>query len=152
MHHTSVHATKRFLINFAPSHNRPARHITATQAFREGDNVWLEIPMFEPKHFPCPAKACLDFVANQQGPMFPTKLLGSLVKICFGRLTTFALNWFDHERGNVSFCQLALQRRDVIKSHTGFKPFHKRTESFGKTFASHQGKRTKTEPVKCACE
>ncbi|MEY2493434.1 MAG: hypothetical protein QOH24_2385, partial [Verrucomicrobiota bacterium] len=87
MDNATVHSTERFLVNLAPGHNRAARDVTAAQAFRQGDDVWLQVPMLEAEHFPRAAKSGLDFVANQQRAVPPAKFLGAFKEIRFRRLT-----------------------------------------------------------------
>src|SRR6516165_3030029 len=115
MNYATVHSTKCLLVNVAPGNDRAARDVTAAQCFRQSNDVGLEVPMLEPKHLAGSPQTTLDFVANEKCAVFPAKSLSAGEEICGGRFTTFALHRFDHERSNISFRQLALERSDVIQ-------------------------------------
>src|SRR3954469_8665914 len=152
MHHASVHPAKSFLVDIAAGDNRAARHVAAAQTLRERDDIRLEVPMLESKHFSGPPEAGLDFITNEEGPVFAAEGLGPLEKIAFRRLATFALDRFDHERRDVAFRKLTLEPFNIVERDTGLESLHERPEPFGKTIAAHERQRAEAEPVKSAFE
>ena len=66
MNNAAIHARKSFLINFAPRHDRAARDVTATQCFRQSDDVRLEVPMLKAEHFSGATESGLHFIGDEQ--------------------------------------------------------------------------------------
>src|SRR5437762_12483373 len=108
MDDATVHSRKRFLINIAPGHDRAARDVSSAERLRQSDDVRLELPMLETKHFSSATQSGLDFIGNKQCAVFAAKLLGVDKKIRFGCLAVFALHRFDHERGDLARTQLSI--------------------------------------------
>ena len=81
MNHAAIHPAESLLISLAPGHDRAAGYVAAAEALRQGDNVRLQIPMFEPEHFASPTESSLDFVADKHRPVLPAKRLGALEEI-----------------------------------------------------------------------
>src|SRR5438093_9962386 len=92
MHDAAVHSAECFLIDIAPRHNRSARDVTAAQGLCERDDVWLQIPVLEAKHFASAAKSGLHFIGDQQCPVFTAKLLRADKEIGVGRFAAFPLD------------------------------------------------------------
>src|SRR6476660_9853896 len=108
VHNAAIHAAKRLLINFAAGDNCAARHVTAAQRFREGDDVGLQIPMLESEHLTRSTEAGLDFIRDQQRSVFAAKFLGTNKEIRLWRLTAFALNGLDDKRRHIACAQLPI--------------------------------------------
>src|SRR5437764_5869968 len=152
MNDTPVHSTKCLLVNVASADDRPARHVTTAQGFGQRDDVGLEVPMLESKHFAGPSQTALNFVANEKCAVFAAELLRAREEICGWRFAPFALHRLDDKSGDIAFGQLALERGDVIQRNAGIPLIHERAETFRKTFASHQRQRSDAESVKGALE
>src|SRR6266567_9119219 len=102
MDHATIHPAESLLINLAPRHNRAARHVAAAQRLGQRDDVRLEIPMLEAKHFPGAAKSGLHFIGNEQRPVFAAKLLRANEEIGLRRFTALALNSLNDEGRDVA--------------------------------------------------
>src|SRR5439155_8447653 len=123
-----------------------------TQGLCQRDDVRLQVPMLEAKHFASAAESGLHFIGNQQCSVFAAKLLRADKEIGVGRFAAFPLNRLNDKSCNVARTQLSIQRFDIFKRHTRIETFHERPKSFRETFAPHQRQRTETEPVKRALE
>src|SRR5438876_10717656 len=108
MNNATVHAGKGFLINVASRDDRAARDITATQSFRERDNVRLEVPMLKPKHFAGATESGLHFIGNQKRSVLATKFLRAHEEIGLRCLAAFALHRLNHEPSDVARTELSI--------------------------------------------
>src|SRR6516225_2140177 len=138
MNDASIHPRKCFLVNVPSGDDRAARHIAAAQCFCERDDVWLQVPMLEAKHFSGAAKTGLHFIGNEERAVLAAKFLRAREEIGLRGLATFALNGLDHKSGDVARTQLSIQFVNVVERHAGVEPFQKWTKAFRKTFAAHQ--------------
>ena len=102
MHHATIHAAESLLVNFAPRHNRAARHVPSAKRLGQRDNVRLKIPMLKAKHFPGAAKSGLHFIRDEQRPVFAAKFLRANEEIGLRRFTAFALNSLNDECRDVA--------------------------------------------------
>src|SRR5206468_10203117 len=101
-------------------------------------DVRLQVPMLKSKHFSRATESGLDFIRDQQRPIFPAKFLRANKEIGLGSLTAFPLDGLNHQCRHIARTQLAIQRLDIIEWHTRIKSLHQRAEAFSETFASHQ--------------
>src|SRR6266567_4174967 len=138
VNYTPVHSTECLLVNVAPRDDCPARDVTATQGFRQRDDVRFKVPVLEPEHLAGPPETTLNFVANEKCAVFATEFLRAREEICCGRFTTFTLHRFNDERSDITFSELALERSDVIQGNARVPLIHERPETFRETLATHQ--------------
>ena len=94
--------------------------------------------MLESEHFPRSTQTGLNLVTNEKCTVFAAELQGAGEEISSGRFTTFALDRFDDEGGNITFREFALERRDIIESDACVPLIHQRPETFREAFAAHQ--------------
>src|ERR1051325_8901799 len=108
--------------------------------------------MLESEHFAGATQASLHFIGDQEGAVFPAKLLCAWEEIGVGCLAAFALNCLNRECSHVAPTQLSIQRIEIIEWHARIEAFHQRTKTFGETFAAHQRERADAESVEGARE
>src|SRR5260370_25858395 len=96
------HAKKIPEKNVAPRGAGAAGDVPAAERLRQRDNVRLQVPMLEAKHFPRATKPGLHLVGNQKRSIFAAKLLRANKEIGLRRFAALPLNGLDDKRRDIT--------------------------------------------------
>src|SRR5262249_38917267 len=104
--------------------------VTAGQRLRNGDDVWIQAPMFESEQLPGATEARLDFVDREERAVPSTELLRADEVVVGWEVEAVSLDGLDEKDGDVLPAQLFLQRIEIAEGHV-CKSGEQRTEATG---------------------
>src|SRR6202022_1646687 len=110
------------------------------QRLAEQDDVGLDAPMFNCKESSSTAKSGLDFVGDEQGPIFTAQGLSAAQIRIVRKIDSLALNRFDDEGRGVARGQGFFQSGKIVEWNCGAAR-DERTEALPKNqlFVQRQG-------------
>ena len=141
MHHRLVHAVEHFCKNLLLQQHDAYRHVSAGKPLGEEQHVGLDAPVFYGEEAAGPPEPGLDFVGDEQRPIFPAKFVGGSEIIGRGHVDALALDRLDAERGDVALFQRALEREKIVEGDFDVAG-DQRTEVLAVDIVAHRGKRS----------
>src|SRR2546430_15860573 len=93
--------------------------MTAGERLGEQDDVGLDAPMFNCEESSGPAKSGLDFVGDEQGPIFTAQGLSAAQIEIVGKIDSLALDRFDDEGCGIARGQGFFQSGKIVEGNCG---------------------------------
>ena len=115
----AVEAGIDFLVDGAAGDDGSGGDVACGEGFGEGDDVGLEVPVFEGEPFACAAEAGLDFVADEECAVVVAEGLCGWVVVVGGVVDAFALDEFEDEGGDVAFFEFGFEGLEVAEGDVG---------------------------------